>query len=78
MNTDNLLQYEEQLYKIVGDNANPIRLLSKWAHAHTHTSPTDDDNYHTLHVEDDVQGIDINDCTSKSLKCTAIHQSHNP
>jgi len=24
-------------------------------------------------MEDDVQGIDINDCTSKSLKCTAIH-----
>ena len=36
-----------------------------------------DDNRQLLrmYVEDDVQGIDINDCTSKSQKCIAIYIS---
>jgi len=63
---------EALLYKTLRDDANPIRLSSK--HTHTHTlAQQDDDNYYTLHVEDDVQGIDINGCTSKSLKSTAFH-----
>ena len=31
-------------------------------HAHTPAWP-DDDSYYTLHVEDDVQGIYVNECT---------------
>ena len=50
-------------------------MLSKHTHTLARLTPT---IIYKLHVEDDGQGIDINDCTSKSLECTAFHQSHDP
>ena len=33
-------------------------------------------NYYIGHVEDEVQGININECTSKSQECIAISTDH--
>lgn len=60
-----------------GGNVNLIRLLSKQTCTHT-LAWQDDGNSYALHIKDDVQKIDTDDCTSKSLECIAIHGSHDP